>query len=53
MTVRDVGLSDGRVRVVDAGSGPALVLLHGLGGNWRNWGRQHSGAGPVAPGRCA
>ena len=30
-------MSHGTVRIVDAGSGPALVLLHGLGGNWRNW----------------
>ena len=37
MTVRDIALSHGIVRIVDAGSGPALVLLHGLGGNWRNW----------------
>lgn len=37
MTARDVLLSHGRLRVVDIGSGPVLVLLHGLGGTWRNW----------------
>ena len=37
MTARDVLLSHGRLRVVDVGSGPVLVLLHGLGGTWRNW----------------
>ena len=37
MTPCDLSLSHGHVRVVDVGSGPALVLLHGLGGNWRNW----------------
>jgi pimeloyl-ACP methyl ester carboxylesterase len=34
---RDHRLSHGRVRAVDAGDGPPLVLLHGLGGRWSNW----------------
>lgn len=37
MTGHDRHLSSETVRVVDIGSGPALVLLHGLGGTWRNW----------------
>jgi pimeloyl-ACP methyl ester carboxylesterase len=35
--VREVGLDHGRVRFVDEGHGPVLLLLHGLGGNWQNW----------------
>lgn len=26
-----------RVSFVDVGTGPAMVLIHGLGGSWRNW----------------
>src|SRR5690349_15336436 len=37
MRERDCRLTYGRVRYVDSGDGPALVLLHGLGGTWRNW----------------
>jgi pimeloyl-ACP methyl ester carboxylesterase len=37
MIARDHHLSHGCVRVVDMGEGPPLVLLHGLGGTWRNW----------------
>ena len=35
--VRDEQLSHGHVRLLDAGDGPPLLLLHGLGGNWQNW----------------
>ncbi|HWI22546.1 MAG TPA: alpha/beta hydrolase [Baekduia sp.] len=26
-----------RTNVVDIGEGPAVIFLHGLGGNWQNW----------------
>src|SRR5262245_62979239 len=35
--IREAQLAGGRVRFVMVGSGPALVLIHGLGGNWQNW----------------
>ena len=35
--VREEPLHRGVVRFVETGTGPALVLLHGLGGNWQSW----------------
>jgi pimeloyl-ACP methyl ester carboxylesterase len=35
--VRETTLRHGPIRFVDAGRGPALLLIHGLGGNWQNW----------------
>jgi len=37
VTEHDRVLRHGRVRLVDLGDGPPLILLHGLGGAWRNW----------------
>ena len=37
MIAHDRHLALESVRVVDEGTGPPLVLLHGLGGTWRNW----------------
>ncbi|GAA4823552.1 alpha/beta fold hydrolase [Nocardioides caeni] len=37
MTPSERVLEHGRVSVVDVGSGPPLLLIHGLGGTWRNW----------------
>lgn len=37
MNAHDLRLAHGRVRVVDMGDGPPLVLIHGLGGSWQNW----------------
>lgn len=35
--VHDVTLDGRRVRYADHGEGPAIVLLHGLGGSWQTW----------------
>jgi pimeloyl-ACP methyl ester carboxylesterase len=35
--VRDARLAGRRVRYADHGNGPALVLIHGLGGSWQTW----------------
>jgi pimeloyl-ACP methyl ester carboxylesterase len=35
--INEVQLACGRVRFVVEGNGPALLLLHGLGGNWQSW----------------
>src|SRR5262245_28162199 len=37
MTIREAELGHGRMRFVDDGDGPALLLIHGLGANWQNW----------------
>ncbi|NMO91643.1 alpha/beta fold hydrolase [Actinomycetospora sp. TBRC 11914] len=33
----DLVIADRSVRYVDVGSGPALLLVHGLGGSWQTW----------------
>jgi hypothetical protein len=33
----EANLSHGPIQFVDEGHGPALLLIHGLGGNWQNW----------------
>lgn len=35
--VKDVMLRGRRIRYVDVGTGPALVLVHGQGGSWEFW----------------
>jgi pimeloyl-ACP methyl ester carboxylesterase len=37
ITARSVGPVGGRVLLVEAGAGPPVVLLHGLGGTFRYW----------------
>lgn len=34
---RWVQLSTGAVNVIDIGSGPPVIFIHGLGGSWPNW----------------
>jgi pimeloyl-ACP methyl ester carboxylesterase len=34
---RWVTLPEGPVNVIDIGSGPPVLLVHGLGGSWQNW----------------
>ncbi|MHB1467993.1 MAG: alpha/beta fold hydrolase [Solirubrobacteraceae bacterium] len=34
---RWVALSGGPVNVIDVGSGPPVLFIHGLGGSWPNW----------------
>jgi pimeloyl-ACP methyl ester carboxylesterase len=55
--VREATLVHGRVRFVDEGQGPVLLLLHGLGGNWQSWqanigglARRHRVIAPDLPG---
>lgn len=36
-STHDVLFDGRRVRFTDHGAGPALVLVHGLGGSWQNW----------------
>ncbi len=35
--VRDYAYVEGRIRYLDHGSGPALVLLHGMASSWQWW----------------
>jgi pimeloyl-ACP methyl ester carboxylesterase len=35
--VHEAELSTGRLRYVDIGSGPPLLMIHGLGGSWQTW----------------
>jgi pimeloyl-ACP methyl ester carboxylesterase len=35
--VKDAWIDGRRVRYADHGTGPALLLIHGLGGNWQTW----------------
>lgn len=55
--VREAKLVHGRVRFVDEGQGPVLLLLHGLGGNRQSWqanieglARRHRVIAPDLPG---
>lgn len=48
-----------QIDVHDEGSGPALVLLHGLGGTWHIWkpviamlGKRYRIIAPTLPGHC-
>jgi pimeloyl-ACP methyl ester carboxylesterase len=34
---RDILVDGRRLRYVDVGVGPVLLLVHGLGGSWQNW----------------
>jgi len=36
-SVHDVRIDGGTVRYADHGAGPAIVLIHGLGGSWQTW----------------
>jgi pimeloyl-ACP methyl ester carboxylesterase len=35
--VKDASIEGRRLRYADCGSGPAIVLIHGLGGSWQTW----------------
>ncbi len=34
---KDITIYGSRIHYAEAGSGPTLILLHGLGGSWQNW----------------
>jgi 2-hydroxy-6-oxonona-2,4-dienedioate hydrolase len=34
---KDVTVYGARIHYAEAGAGPTVILLHGLGGNWQNW----------------
>jgi 2-hydroxy-6-oxonona-2,4-dienedioate hydrolase len=34
---KDVTIYGAKVHYAEAGSGPTVILLHGLGGSWQNW----------------
>ena len=36
-SVRDLVVDGRTVRYVDVGAGPAVLLIHGLGGSWQTW----------------
>lgn len=36
-SLRDVTIAGRRLRYLDAGAGPALLLIHGIGGSWTHW----------------
>lgn len=44
---KDVTVYGSKIHYAEAGSGPTVILLHGLGGNWSNWA---SNIGPLAAG---
>src|SRR3954465_9728727 len=44
---RRMRIDDREVRYVDAGEGPALVLIHGLGASWQSWLEQVPGVSPA------
>lgn len=35
--VHDVNVANRRLRYVEMGQGPALLLIHGTGGSWTSW----------------
>jgi pimeloyl-ACP methyl ester carboxylesterase len=37
VAVHDATIEGRRVRYVDYGEGPTILLIHGLGGSWQNW----------------
>src|SRR5436853_6966856 len=34
---KDITIYGSKIHYAEAGSGPTLILLHGLGGSWQNW----------------
>src|ERR1700682_1198090 len=34
---KDITVYGAKIHYAEAGSGPTVILLHGLGGNWTNW----------------
>ncbi len=34
---KDVTIYGAKIHYAEAGSGPTIILLHGLGGSWQNW----------------
>jgi pimeloyl-ACP methyl ester carboxylesterase len=34
---KDVTIYGAKIHYVEAGTGPTVILLHGLGGSWQNW----------------
>src|SRR5258706_12960475 len=34
---KDITVYGTKIHYAEAGSGPTVILLHGLGGNWTNW----------------
>src|SRR5437879_12534323 len=34
---KDITIYGAKIHYAEAGSGPTLILLHGLGGSWQNW----------------
>jgi len=44
-TPKEVVVFGQKIKYVEAGSGPTVILLHGLGGSWQAW---HFNIGPLA-----
>src|SRR5437016_4296140 len=34
---KDVTIYGAKIHYAEAGTGPTVILLHGLGGGWQNW----------------
>jgi len=34
---KDITIYGSKIHYAEAGSGPTLILLHGLGGSWQSW----------------
>lgn len=34
---KEITIYGAKIRYVEAGTGPTVILLHGLGGSWQNW----------------